>query len=211
MIRAFGSAIILTMCLSLSATGQRHSSKVPAFLGKPIITDSASTLFIPKHYNQGLLSDNKIAFWNVYFANILVYNFKTDSSYRLFEKDTYIQDITPAAYPGYYRRENNTNMITASWVFMLVKPKDTSGGGRIDVDDATVLYVVSTTGQNLHALTSTRESVVEVEIYEKRGFALIKIQRDSNNDGAFKSDERDYYYQKINLQDLSIGKVIEML
>src|SRR5258706_13766236 len=82
-------ASIISLGLTiLTADGQ--SQKGPdRYFGEPVLTDTLSTLFIPTRYNNDFFSSNKIAFWGDYYANIVVYNYKTDSYKKLFDKDTF--------------------------------------------------------------------------------------------------------------------------
>ena len=87
------TALMLALVLTLVEV-EALSQKGPVrYFGEPILTDSLSTLFIPTRYNEDFLSSNKIAFWNDYYANIVAYNFQTDTYKKLFEKDTFIQGL----------------------------------------------------------------------------------------------------------------------
>jgi hypothetical protein len=187
------------------------SQKGPArYFGDPIWTDSLSTLFIPTRYNEEFLSSNKIALWGDYYANIIAYNFTTDTYKKVFEKDTFIQSMKApgSAYIG--RLPAKADNITAKWVFLLVKIKDTNISGRIDERDPSVLFAVSIDGQLLKQLTDEKENVVSFDTYEKQGFMLIKIQKDSDNDKSFKAEDKEFYFRKVTLSDLTLGKGIEV-
>jgi hypothetical protein len=177
----------------------------------PVMTDSSSTLFFPIRYSEAVFSSHKIAFWGDYYANVLIYDFQKDTYKKLFENDTYIQGW---AYErqNYYNRDRNDKPLnlTSSWFFFLVKNKDLNKSGRIDEHDPSILYVTDKKGQNLRALTNETENVVGFEVFEAQGFALIRIQRDANADNSYKVEDRDFYYKKINLSDLSFGKNIEI-
>jgi len=95
-------------------------------------------------------------------------------------------------------------------VLLLVKPKDTNGSGRTDERDPSVLFAVSTNGEVIHQITDETENVVSFDVFNDQGFVLIKIQRDSNQDKSFKNDDKEYYYRKVDLMDLSLGKEIEL-
>jgi len=196
-------AVILLMVLTPSFL---RAQKVASF-DPPILTDSASTLFIPVLYQDEFFSSNKIAFWGLYYANIIVYNYQTDTYKRLFPKDTYIKPIVTQRYA--YRAEVEKTLITRQWVFLLVKYVDTNRSGRIDERDPTILFAASTDGQQLKQLTDETENVVGVENFDQQGFYLIKIQRDSNNDKSFKPEDGVTYFRKLNLADLTFGKAIE--
>ena len=87
---------------------------------------------------------------------------------------------------------------------------DTNNSGRIDEKDPTILFGVSTNGKNLRPLTDEKENVVSFESYDKQGFILIKIQKDVDNDKSFKNEDKEYYFKKVSLTDLSLGKGIEL-
>jgi hypothetical protein len=95
-------------------------------------------------------------------------------------------------------------------VFFLVKNRDTDGSGRIDGNDPSIFYATTVKGENLQPLTEATENVVWFHIYEDQGFGLLRIQRDSNNDHEFKFNDRNFYYKKFDLNDLSLGSPIEL-
>ena len=72
---------------AINALGQK-GSKMAQYFGDPIVVDSSSTIIIPTLYNSDFLSSNKIALWGDFYANIIFYDFKTDSYKKLFESDT---------------------------------------------------------------------------------------------------------------------------
>lgn len=185
--------------------------KGPArYFGEPILTDSLSTLFIPTRYNEEFLSSNKIAFWGDYYANIVAYNFQTDTYKKIFNKDTFIESLRNNNYSYGTRTTDKIKNITRKWIFLLVKPKDTNNSGRVDEKDPSVLFAVSPDGQTLKQLTDESENVVSFDNFEKQGFLLIKIQRDSDNDKSFKAEDKEFYFKKVNLTDLIPGKGIEI-
>ena len=139
-----------------------------------------------------------------------MYNFKTDTYNKLFENDTFIESFTNNSY-GYSSRANDKiKNITSTWIFILVKTKDTNNSGRIDEKDPSILFAVSKDGHLLKQLTDELENVVSFDNFDNQGFVLIKIQRDSNNDKSFKTEDKDIYFKKVNLTDLSFGKGIEI-
>ncbi len=166
------------------------------------------TIVIPISYNSNYFSNNKIANWEDVCANLIFYNFVTDSSKRLFEHNTYILNIYNR-YENFYNKKPNKNY-TKQHFFCRVKNVDYNDNGKIDEYDPAVLYVCDIYGNNLWALTSTRENVESFEIFEKLNFAMIKIQRDANEDHNFKNSENDYYYVKLDLKTLTFGKKIEI-
>ena len=185
--------------------------KGPArYFGEPILTDSISTLFIPIRYNEEFLSSNKIAFWGDYYANIVAYNFHTDTYTKLFDKDTFIESLRNNNYSYGARTTDKIRNITKKWIFLLIKPKDTNNSGRVDEKDPSILFAVSPNGQTLKQLTDESENVVSFDNFEKQGFLLIKIQRDSDNDKSFKAEDKEFYFKKVNLTDLTLGKGIEI-
>lgn len=175
----------------------------------PILTDTLSSLFIPIRYNERFLSVNKIAFWGDYYANIIVYNFNTDSYKKLFSKDTYIRAVR-GDYSYATHDYDKIKNLSSKWVFLLVKPTDTNGNGRIDERDPTVLVCVSTDGQTVKQLTDETENVVSITSFERQGFVLVKIQKDMDNDKIFSNDDEEFYFKKVNLSDLAMGRAIDL-
>lgn len=204
--------IVTTLLLGLTIVATDGlCQKGPArYFGEPILTDSLSTLFIPTRYNEEFLSSNKIAFWGDYYANIVAYNFQTDTYRKIFDKDTFIESLRNNNYSYATRTADKTKNITGKWIFLLVKPKDTNNSGRVDEKDPSVLVAVSPDGQTLKQLTDETENVVSFDSFEKQGFLLIRIQRDSDNDKSFKTEDKEFYFKKVNLTDLTLGKGIEI-
>lgn len=204
--------LVTTLLLGLTILSTKGlCQKVPArSFGEPMLTDSVSTLFIPIRYNEEFLSSNKIAFWGDYYANIIAYNFQTDSYRKIFDKDTFIESLSGNNYGYSSRTTDRVKNITSKWTFLLVKQTDTNNSGRIDEKDPSVLFAVSSDGQTLKQLTVETENVVSFDNFEKQGFLLIRIQRDSNNDKSFKAEDKEFYFKKVNLADLTLGTGIEI-
>lgn len=200
--------IVLTL-VSGGAIGQR-SDKASWYFDEPVMTDSSSTIFFPVRYNDEFLSGNKIATWGYYYANVVVYDIKNDAYRRLFDTDTFIEAFNYGRNAGYgVDRDARLKNITAKWVFMRVKNKDHNNSGRIDENDPSILFAATRRGEGLRQLTDDNENVVSLDVYEAQGFAIVKIQRDLNKDKSFKNSDKDYYFRKINLSDLTLGKPIE--
>ena len=199
--------ILLFVVLASHAFSQKS---VTRYVGQPMFTDSLSTMFFPTRYNEEFLSNNKIAFWGDYYANIIAYNFKTDNYRRVFEKYKYIESIgrNDSAFP--VQTHLKIKNITSKWIFLLIKPTDTNENGRIDEHDPSVLFAVSMDGQTLKQITTDIENVVSFDNYEKQGFLLLRIQKDSNSDGSFKAEDKIFYYRTVKLTDLSLGKKIDV-
>lgn len=196
--------------ISLSAFGQR-SDKLPRVFAYPIIADSSSTMMIPTRYNADLTTSSKIALWNDYYANIIFYDFKADTSKKLFNDDTFIQAFTNH-YNSYYYNERTTKQenISSKWIFYFVKPTDYNKSGRVDGYDPSILYVSDKYGNGLKAITPANENAVSIDIFDKQGVALIKMQRDLDNDKNFKYDDKDFYYIRLDLNTLVLGNAIEI-
>jgi hypothetical protein len=202
--------LILPFILCQFINGQCQTSvKYPRYFAEPIMTDSASTLFLPTRYNEEFLSVNKILIGGDYYANIVIYDFIQDTYKKLFEVDTYIKSFQGSL--SYMEQLNpKPKNVTSKWVFFLVKNKDSNDNRRIDERDPTVLFVTSSSGKDLKPLTPETENIVSLQLFEKQGFGLIKIQRDLNKDNSFKMEDTDFYFRKINLNDLSLGRPIEL-
>lgn len=186
-----------------------QKEKLPRYFGTPIWTDSASTMFFPLQYNEKLLSDHKIALGGDYYSNILVYDFANDRYRKLFPNDTYIESFqTPYVYPP--ARQTSIRNTTGKYVLMLVKEKDFNDNGRIDEKDPSVLFASTLKGENLIRLTEITQNVVSFDVFPKQGFVLIRVQRDSDGNKFFDYHDKDFYYQKVDLDDLKVGKPIEI-
>jgi hypothetical protein len=186
-----------------------QSSKTGRYFDDPVITDSTSTMLIPYRYDAMLFSSNKMMTWN-YYANFMVYDFKSDSYKKLFAQDTYIYDPSP----DYYARQANAKpiypYITGQWVFYLVRNTDYNNNRKIDDKDPQILFVSDRNGAGLRALTQSSESVAGLTLYESLGFALLTIRRDDNNDKEFDRVHDTNYIVRLSLSDLQLGKPIEM-
>jgi hypothetical protein len=196
----------LLICNSWIAFAQ-ESSKFPLYLGEHLMADTASTLIIPVMYNPKLFSSNKLGILNNYYANIIFYNFITDRSKKLFDKDTYIENLS--TYDYYERKQVNKN-IASLCILYKVHNVDYDKNGRIDFNDPAILYVSDKDGNNLKALTTPSENVVSINIFDKQNFALIKIQRDVDSDHDFEIEDKDYYLVKVDLKTLTLGNKIEL-
>jgi hypothetical protein len=207
MIKTLATVVVGLTIFATDGLCQKGPSR---YFGEPVLTDSLSTLFIPTRYNEEFLSSNKIAFWGDYYANIVAYNFQTDTYKKLFDKDTFIASLRNNDHGYSARTTDRIRNLTKRWVFLLVKTKDTNNSGRIDEKDPSVLFAVSSDGQTLKQLTDETENVISFDNFEKQGFLLMKIQRDSDNDKSFKTEDKEFYFKKISLADLTLGKGIEI-
>lgn len=200
--------IWIFVIIPLFSFGQK-SENIPVYFSSPIITDSASTLMIPVKYNAEAASSSKFSLHRNYYANILFYNFITDTYKSLFAENTFIRDFAENKYA--YNRMSATQKnatMSSQWVFYFVKPADFNQSGEIDEEDATVLYVSDKYGNGLKALTSVNENAVSLEMFDQQGFALIKMRRDSNLDSKFDEKDIEWYYIRLILSNLELGKPI---
>jgi hypothetical protein len=201
---------LILILITLPGFGQK-SDKLPRYFADPIVTDSSSTMMIPTRYNAELLSSSKIALWDDYYANIIFYDFKMDSSKKLFPTDTFIKGFNNNNSLNYRLSQGNKNeQLSSKWIFYFVKSTDLNDNGRIDDNDPSVLYVSDKYGNDLKPLTPTNENFISIDLFEKQGFALIKMQRDQNNDKNFRSGDKDFYYIKLDLNKLTLGNKIEI-
>lgn len=199
----------VALMFMISAAICQRNEKASRYFVDPVLTDSSSTIFFPVRYNDEFLTGNKIAFWGYYYANVVVYDIKADTYRKLFDTDTFIEAFNYGSNAGYVHGARAKN-ITAKWVFLMVKSKDHNNSGRIDENDPSILYAATRKGEGLRQLTDEAENVVALDIYEAHGYGIVKIQRDSNKDRSFKNADKDYYFRKINLSDLTLGKPIEI-
>jgi hypothetical protein len=172
-----------------------------------MIADTSSTLMFPVLNKSNSIAPNKpMDFGADYYLNIIFYDFITEKSKKLFDKDTYIANFNS-------NRSLNTsknNNITSKLIFYKVYNIDHNKNGDVDEQDPAILYVSDNHGNNLKALTTENESVIAIDLFEKQNFALIKIQRDIDKDGFFKPGDNDYYYVKVDLKTLAFGNKIEL-
>lgn len=199
--------VCLTMLCVLQLHAQKSSKDVLSF-DVPVMVDSASTLIIPTRYNTALFTSNKLALWGDVYANIIFYNFRTDSSSRLFEKDTYIMGFN--SFNRYLYANTVLKYFTNQHILYRVKNNDFNANGRIDDKDPAVLYVSGINGMDLKAITKPDENVVSYELYEKQNFALLKVQLDSDGNKSFDSDDVTFYYVKLDLNTMKLGNRINL-
>ncbi len=200
----------LIITFSFTAYGQK-SDKTPRFFADPIVSDSATTILIPTRYNADILTSSKIALWSDFYANIIFYDVKSDTTKRLFSDDTFIEGFSIGKNPYYsFTRTNKPENISSKWIFYFVKPADYDRNGRIDNDDPSILYVSDKFGNGLKSITPTNENAETIDVFDKQGFALIKMQRDMDNDFDFESNDKDFYYVKLDLNTLTLGNKIEL-
>ncbi len=204
--------IMLLLATAGAAFGQEafKSSKIGFYLEGPIITDSASTLMIPIGYDAGMFSSNKLAVWDSYYANLVFYNFKMDSSFRLFDKNTYIMNFKTYYFDKASYRTHLNDRISKNWILYRVKNLDHNKNGKIDQHDPDLLYVSDIHGKKLQRLTGPDENVVSIDIYHDQNFALIKLQRDADRDGNYKSEDKEFCYIRLDLATLKLGQRIEV-
>jgi len=206
--RSFSLFLSLAVLLDFHHAFCQDSKGLSRTFDEPWVTDSASTMLIPYRYDASLFSSDKMKSWGNYYANYIVYHFKSDSYKTLFPSDTYIR--APEFYSNSSRRgEPRQKIVSKYWIFYLVKNKDYSGNGKIDERDPFILYASDTHGENLKPITPESENVVSFTLYEKFDFVLLTIQRDNNHDGEFQPNDNDHYLVRLNLSDLSLGNKIE--
>lgn len=198
------SLLITTFSIFNCLLFSQSSNKIE--FGHPNFTDS-STIIIPIEYDTPFMSGSK-SLSNHSYANIIFYNYKTDERKYLFDKNVYIASFNQRSF-SYYDPKSKTT-IGKKIILYSVKNVDYNQNGKIDENDPTLLYVSDLNGSNLKCISSTSENVASYELFEKQNFALIKVQRDQNNDKNFKSDDIDYYYIKLDLANLTLGNKIEL-
>lgn len=205
--RKFLLFLVITSLSAISVKGQ--GSKGQNYLSNPIFVDSASTIIIPIKIESSMFSSAKLNLTD-HYSNIIFYDLQSDSSKLLFKNDTYIR-----GYESEYRNNNTGRKErlgneSTQWLFYFVKSNDYNKNSKIDTDDPYILYVSDKKGNDLKSLTVNNENAVAIFIYDKQGYALIKMQRDLDKDADFDSDDTDYYYQRIDLNNLTLGNKIEI-
>lgn len=196
--------LVCTILIGCNVVAQKSSTPtITKYLGEQIVIDSSATMILPIHNNSGMFS----SMGGEHYVNLLFYNFKTDSVKKLFATDTYILPFTST---NFFDTKNRNKSMTSRYIFYRVKNVDFNKSGKIEGSDPVILYVSDKNGNNLKALTTENESVVSIEIFEKQNFALLKIQRDWDNDGNYEAEDKDYYYVKLDLSTFKLGKKIEL-
>jgi hypothetical protein len=211
--KSTGLLLIAFTVILIKASAQ-NQPKIAHYFGEQVIIDSSSTMLIPTLYNVSLFSSSKVSFWDDYFANIVFYNFKTDSSKTLFKEDTYILGFNAGNYSSnavnLTLNKSKSKTTGTRSIFYRVRAVDHNKNGRIDAKDPVILYVSDVHGNNLKALTTENENVIAIDIYEKQNMALLKIQRDFDKDNDFESEDKDFYFLKLDLATLTFGNKIEL-
>jgi hypothetical protein len=197
-------ATTLLLLLAGATFSQETKCKRAMYVREPMITDSTSTLMIPIDAEEFISSKS-----GEYFcANLLVYNFKTDETFKLFDHNLHIVGYRTYTSSLYWR-EKSEKSIFKDWILYEVKA-DHNINGKMEGSDPVVLYCSNLRGGNLKQLTPETENVVSIEVYQKQGFALITMQRDKDQDSKFSNDDRDYYFVKLDLSTLTLGNRFNM-
>lgn len=200
--------ILAAFLLSIQFVIAQTSTKLNQNFGKPVITDSNSTLMIPVLIDAGLFSASKLTVGGDYCSNIIFYNFKKDTYKKLFNEDVYILSLDRSYYYlGEHRIEKN---MTSKLIFYRVVNFDRNENKKIDNEDPAVLFVSDTHGDGVRMLSSVDENVVDIQIFENQNMALVKMQRDANNDKNFTIKDNDFYFVKLDLSTLKFGEKIEL-
>jgi hypothetical protein len=207
MIRNFILYFII-FCVVTAGFGQDKKND-PLYLGVPMIIDSSSSsnLIIPVLYKPHIgFQQNQLR--TDHYANILFYNPKTDSIKRLFKEDTYIKPFQLDYIPLY---SYHNSIYSSNWIFYFVKTSDYNNNGEMDNNDPYILYVSDKNGNALKPLTPLNENALSIDIYDKQGFALIKLQQDTNENKKFGYNEwTDFYYVRLDLNTLKLHKKIQI-
>jgi hypothetical protein len=177
--------------------------------GEPMLIDSANTVFIPLLYNESLTSSDKLAAWGAYYANFIVYEASKDLHRRLFERDVYI-GVFPLANENRVHQRMFLHPRGSDHILLAVKNKDTNRNGKIDNDDPSMLFTCTTRGEELEQLTDVSDNFVKLVLFEKQGFAIMTFQRDSDQDGSFRSNDKEFYLRKLDLKTMKLGQIIEV-
>jgi hypothetical protein len=177
-------------------------------IGEPMIVDSSylSKLIIPVAYNPTITGEGGLLI--NHYANILFYDPKTDSAKPLFLEDTYIKKFQGDFNPIYCY---HNNIYSSKWIFYFVKTFDYNKNGKIDLNDPYTLWVSDKNGNELKSITQSGEWAASIDIYDKQGFALIKIISDTDGNRKFGFGEWDnFYYIRLDLKTLDLKKKIDI-
>lgn len=202
--------ILLSTLLTMVFFELRAQKKAIRYLESPILTDSASTLMIPTRYGIDFLASNKITIFGDFYANIIFYDFNNDVSKKMFNYDTYISGFPFLNASDHYSKSNVQNdHISSNWLFFLVKNSDRNNNGKIDSNDPTILYATDKQGNKLKQITTADENVVSIHLFEKQDMLMLKVQLDTDKDLDYEATDSEYYFVKLDLKTLTLGKRIE--
>jgi hypothetical protein len=209
--------LILTLQLSLTHAVAQKSDKIPLYFADPIVADSNATIMLPVLYDASSAAfvSSKFGHGDNYYANIVFFHYRTNAKVKLFREDVFIKGFTrqyDSWYNPYYQytqKSNRSSCMSNRWVFYFVK-NDYDKNGKINSDDPSIIYVSDKNGYNLKAITNSNESAVSIDVFDREGFALIKMQRDQDGNQRFDSDDKSYYFVRLDLRLLSLGTKIEI-
>ncbi len=181
--------------------------------GRPFLSDSSSVVMIPVFEASNTFS-SKLSAGNSY-TNIIVYDYKTKQSKRLFKKSTKITEIiTGSKLNGIDGISNCQNEeiknIERNEIFILAKDVDTNDDGEFDYEDPTILYLCKKNGTGLIKVTDSKISVDDVYQFYDQNMALIKYKVDSDNDREFTNDDDEYGYLRLDLKEYKIVDTLEL-
>jgi hypothetical protein len=203
--------IILLLTFTFCDTPAQKKTEVEKpYLTDPIMIDSVSTIIIPSVYNTENYRNSiysKVASAGDYYANLVFYDLKTDTSRKLFEKDTFIQILNLNEFLSMKQKSKNTPL---KYLFYKVLNLDHNKDGVINHQDPAMLYVSDDQGNNLQPLTSKNDNVLSIQMFGQKSFLLVKLQRNADNDQNFEFEDKDYYFLKLDLKTLTFGKNIEI-
>ena len=192
-------ALILLQHLAIGNSQDKDNEK---YMGNPMIANSSSIsgLIIPVLYKpHGIMIGDDILF--DHFADIIFYNNKTGSVKRLFNKDMYIK---PFHFDYNPINSYHNTVYSSKWIFYFVKA-DYNNDEKIDKNDPYTIYVSDKKGEGLKSITQLNENALSIDIYDKQGFALIKLQRDIDGNKKFSYNEwADFYYVRLDLNTLTL-------
>jgi hypothetical protein len=177
--------------------------KINYELNSGFITDSTSTIF----FSVGVEKSFGKMGYSEGLSNILVYNFVTEQSQKLFPNDSLYISFYRRNYREYQEERQGRELFFEN--FYIFNTSSRKKGGFTDCSNrAKVMYICDKQGKNLKRINPENENCVSVDFFEKQGFILFKIQKDSNNDECFSEKDDDFYFKRLNIKDLSFGKDI---
>jgi len=198
--------LIVLILICGFANGYSQNKELPKYYADPMIIDS-SWIMIPIYYKPHIALKQE-ELWEGHYANILFYNCKTDSIKMLFKGDTYIKPLPYEWVPNY---SIHNKQYSNKWIFYFLKVSDYNNNGRFDTNDPYTLYVSGKNGNELRPLTQPNENAMSIDIFDKQGFALIKIQSDTNGNKKFGNREwADFYYIRLDLNSLKLARKIDI-
>ena len=220
------AALLCVLSLSCTATMTKNavqsSEEQKLEYGNLVVPDHTPSdyLLIPvglpiEHKTRGKFSSSDYYnysekdIYNLIPYNLIFYNKATGEAHLLLPRNVLIDNFTfltekPETKEGAAQPEGKGKAIA-----LLVKliENDTNGDGAINRQDAIVAYLADIDGKNIKPIMPPKTTLISWHLDAKVGFLLLKIRKDSNNDGKFTKEDESTFI-RVNLENTEIGTEI---